>query len=339
MEYWQNQINRLIDFIERFPSTLRKFKEKYQLRILFFLFFVFVSFILWFIRALNERYESEISYPVRYTQLPENKILAEKLPDNLLLKVEAPGLKILMRQLKFNINALRFNVESFSRSDTGKNSFYILTNQVKEYVEEDLEDIRILNISPDSIHFQFIDVVSRKKPVLVQLKNPDRLLSKQYALNGEIHTIPDSIDVKGPASVLDTLHFLFTLPVDLKNLNDSVIRNVQVQPVDQIEIGQTKIKIVIPVDKYTESSVTLPIVAINVPDTVYLKTFPASATITYSITMSNYEKVNSEMLMPYVNYFNVNNTSNRLFVALIDTPVWIYNVRISPGMVDFIIER
>lgn len=320
------------------PGSFRYYKDKYQRRLLLLLFFLIVSFILWFIRALNENYEADINYPVKYTQLPKNKILDGNQPKSLKLRVQATGLTILTRQLRINMSALRFNVESFSMVDSGKNSFYILTSQVREYVEGDLEGIRIIDISPDSIHFRFVDVVSYKKPVNVTLKDPSKLLAKQYLLNGNIHTIPDSVVVTGPSSILDSLLYLNTFPLDLKNLDDSVIKSVAIQPLDQLEISHQKVKVVIPVDKYTESLVSLPVVAMNVPDSVNLKTFPSAVNVTYSITLSNYEKISPQMLMPYVNYFNIK-SGEKLTVALTDTPQWINNVRISPEKVDYIIEK
>ncbi len=336
----QERINlRLSVLAERLPGLYATFKEKYQRRLLIFLFFILLAFIFWFIRALNETYVAEISYPVKYSKLPENKILVGNLPKKLTLKVQATGLKIFMHQIHLNINALRFNVESFSMRESKNNSFYILTNQVKEFLAEDLENIRILSISPDTLFFHFVDVVTRKVAVKVVIKDPENLLAKQYALNGAIYTVPDSIIATGAESVLDTIRWVNTRAIDLSYLVDSTDKSVALVTIRQLNYNREKVRVYIPVDKYTETTEVVPIVPVNVPDSLVMKTFPGTVRISYRITLSNYDKVNPDMFIPAVDYNSIDRSlSSKLKVMLLDTPKYVYDVRVNPGNVDYINE-
>ena len=331
---------KFIAFLDRLPVIYKTFREKYQQRLLLFLFFIFLSFIFWFIRALNEVYQSDITYPIKYTKFPADKILTGELPSQLKLKVEASGMNILARKLHLNVKALKFNVESFSLQKSGNNSFYILTKQVREFIMEDLENIRILSISPDTLYFNFTSVETRRIGVKPSIKNRESLLAKQYALNGIISTSPDSIIATGPFSILDTLKFVFTEPIELSNLTDSVAKMYNLKKIDQIEFNKKKIKVIIPVDKFTETSVNSEIELKNVPDTLNLKTFPNTVRIKYHITLSNYDKVRPDMLKPYVDYLDIDKTlSSKLQVWLADTPGYIQGLKIIPGSVEYLIEK
>lgn len=331
---------KLIAFIDRLPVLYKTYREKYHQRLLLFLFFIFLSIIFWFISALNKTYQYEITYPIKYTKLPTDKILTGELPSELRLKVEASGMNILARKLHLNVKALKFNVESFSLQKSGNNSFYILTKQVKEFIMEDFENIKILSISPDTLYFNFTNVVTRKIKVKPSIKNRDNLLAKQYALNGEISTSPDSIIVTGPMIILDTLQFIVTEPVDVDYLTDSVVKMYNLQKIEQVEFNKKKIKVIIPVDKFTETTVSSEIETKNVPDTLDLKTFPTSVRVIYRVTLSNYDKVKPDMLKTYVDYKDIDKTiSSKLKVWLIDTPDYIYGIKIVPGSVEYLIER
>ena len=306
---------------------------------LVFLFFILLSSIFWFIRALNETYEAKITYPIKYTKLPDDKVLSGELPRKLTLTVEANGFKIIMHQLHLNINALRFNVESFSLREAKNNSFYILTNQVKDYLAEDLENVKILKISPDTLFFHFVDVVTRKVGIHVVMRFPENFLAKQYALNGSISAIPDSIIVTGPQSLTDTLQCIYTKPLELYGLTDSTIKSVNLVDLKHLNYNVDKVKVEIPVDKYTETSVTASIVPINVPDSLIMKTFPGTVRITYRITLSNYDKVTPASFTPVVNYNDISQSlGGNLKVFLPDTPKYVFDVKINPGNVDFINE-
>ena len=331
---------KLISLIDQFPAYYKIFKEKYQRRVLVFLFFMVLSSIFWFIRALNEQYEAEITYPVKYTKFPPNKMVIGKLPDKLTLKVQATGINIFAHKFPLKIKALKFNIESFSLQESGNNSFYILTKQIKDYVSEDLENMKILDIYPDTLHFRFTNVVTRKIAVKADFQNINNILAKQYTLNGKISSIPDSIIATGPQLVLDTLKCVYTEQISLRNLTDSVLKSYNLQKVDQLEFNKKKVKILIPVDKFTETSVTRNITTINVPDTLTLKTFPNTTKVTYRVSLSRYDNVNTNMIEPYVDYSSIGKSiSSMLKVQLVDTPRYIYDIRIEPGSVEYLIEK
>ena len=56
-------------------ELFRKAKSIPHQRILTYLFFVVLSTVFWFLRALNDSYRADIMYPVKYVNIPENRVV------------------------------------------------------------------------------------------------------------------------------------------------------------------------------------------------------------------------------------------------------------------------
>ena len=117
--------------IKKYFALLLDIQSLFHQKVVTFLFFVFLSAIFWFFRALSQEYEDEILYPVRYINIPENKVIMNALPEKLALKVKARGRKILFSKLNLNLIPIKFDVNSFVTKDTKPDSLFILTNSFK----------------------------------------------------------------------------------------------------------------------------------------------------------------------------------------------------------------
>ncbi len=329
----------LLRILDQLPEKIVNFRIKYQQRILLFLFFVVLSTIFWVIRSLNEVYEADILYPVKYGGIPENKVLLSEPPDKLELKVRAIGRTILAHKYSYFLRPLKFNVSSFSLNTIGTDSSYILTKTAREALSRELGDIQILEISPDTLFFRFTGMITKKVGIKHNIVNYPRIFAKQYTANGKILQIPDSIIVSGPNSILDTLNCVRTEPIVINNLNDTLERTYLLQRIEQVAYSRKKVKLVIPVDKFTEISYLVNIKHVNVPDTLVLKTFPNSVRITCRATLSYYDRVSPEIFEPYVDYNDIETSiSSKLKVLIQNVPEYIQSLTLYPSSVEFLIE-
>ena len=336
----RKNIRNLLVFLEQMPDKFAIFKEKYQQKIVIFFFFVLIAIIFWLIRSLNFEYEADILYPVMYDDFPENKVLVNKLPDRLKLKVKAVGFTILGRKYNYFLKPLKFKVKSYALNTFGTNSSYILTKTARDALSNELENIKILDISPDTLFFHFNDMITKKAEVRFNIIDYPNIFEKQYMLNGEISSFPDSIIISGPSNIIDTLEFVSTEPITLINLNDTVKKSYLLEKIDQVTFSRKKIKFIIPVDKFTELSYLIPIQHMNVPDTLVLKTFPNSIRITYRITLSFFNKVRPEIFQPFVDYNQLESALNsKLKVFLNEVPEFIHSATLYPSSVEFLIEK
>jgi hypothetical protein len=299
-----------------------------------------LSAVFWFFRSLSLDYEDEILYPVRYINIPENKVMINALPEKLALKVKANGRRILLGKLNLNLIPIKFDVNSFITSNTNPDSLYILTNSVKEILSEELEGVEILNISPDTLFFIFTTMEVKRVAVKPKYRDLQHMFAPQYMINGSIKIDPDSIIISGPGSLLHSISSVFTEPLNFEGLSDTISQTISLEKQEGISYSQKKVQITVPVDQYTQAEYYLPVMALNLPDSLLLKTFPERIRISFNITLTNYDKIRPEWIMPRLDYSEIlKNPMSRVRLFLVDTPDIISAVQFSPEKVEYLLTR
>jgi hypothetical protein len=328
-------------------AVLRKYLKRLaglhllqQRKLITFLFFVVLSTAFWFVRSLGEQYETYVTYPVRYVNLPENKVLIGEVPDKLQLRVRAKGFKLIKSKLNHSLIPLRFNVSSFSLNSIGIDTFYIITESVRDLLSAELDNMTILHISPDTLFFRFTEMVVKKVSVIPILAMHDKFFQKQFMQNGKISVSPDSIIISGPGFYVQEISHVLTKPLNFTNLEDTTETECNLQPIDRVNYSQQKVHVLIPVDRFTEVEERLTVAPVNVPDSLNMIAIPGQITVTYRICLSNYNKVMNNPLTPRIDYTAIQQKQlSRLTVFLTDTPHTISNIRFSPKETEFLITR
>ena len=340
-KFAENQIPEFIrKIVRKLILSITLIRSKY---LVFFVFFI-LSTLAWFIRSLNDTYVADLYYPVKYNNLPPNRILLSEPPSKLILRVRADGYTILANKLRFK-RTLNYDVNAFSLYSLSldSTSVYQLTRYAREKLTAELnsssKNITILNIEPDTIFFNFARVRNRKIPVRPIITTDETMFARQHMLNGEINVIPDSVVAIGPSAIIDTLKFIPTEKITLNDLDDTTRKNVKIAQIPRVKILQKKVKVIIPVDRFTESEIEVPVELEHVPDSLVLKTFPKSVKINYLVTLSNFPKANAEMFHPYVDYRHIElNSTSKLKVQIDTLPGYIHGIKLSPQYVDYLIE-
>ena len=94
------------------------------------------------------------------------------------------------------------------------------------------------------------------------------------------------------------------------------------------------------VDFYTEKTVEVPIIGLNFPADKALRTFPASASITFRIGSAQFTQVTAESFVLGATYEELlNNVPEKYRLHLRSVPPGVSNVRIKPQEVDYLIEN
>lgn len=313
---------------------------------LIFTFFLAVSTLAWYIRSLNEYYVTEVLYPVRYVNLPPNRILSQTPPEYLKLRIRANGFTILGYKLKLK-RALKFNVNSFSLYSltADSTSVYLLTKYTYDRLTTEInkpdKNIQILDISPDTLFFNFSRIRKKKIAVVPILAKKESMFARQHMMNGNAQVSPDSITVSGPTYLLDTLQQAFTELIELRNLEDTVVKFYKLAPIhNRVILPTDKVSVMIPVDRFTESNFDIPIHTINVPENLTVKTFPGSIQLRYLITLSNYNKINPSSFYAFIDYNDIDpDISSKLKVQLDSIPSIVQDVKIKPSYVEYLIEK
>lgn len=329
------------DFLKFFGINIKWGNVKFNQKIIPFAIFFLISTILWFLIRLNDVFVSDISYPVKYTNFYKEKLLASELPSKITLKVEADGYTLLKYKMKSTIQPITIDVKNFSfpLNQNGLVSrYFIQTEFSKLEIEKQLsQEMKLIDIKPDSLYFDITDLMHKKVPVKANISFD---LDRQFMLSDSIFTIPDSLTISGAANIIDTVDYVMTKQIELNKLNTTTRKNVAVQTIKNIDFNRSRVLVVIPVEQFTEGIIKLPVEIRNLPDTATLKLFPKEVQVKYLIGLSNFDKAKQESFKVAVNYRDIDSLiGNKLKVQLINSPSYISQPTISPSNVEFIIER
>jgi hypothetical protein len=110
-------------------------KRSRRRQVLIMLFCIIIATILWFLRALENRYQTEITHPVQYSNLPDNYVLLEPLPRRLTLEVEGLGFSILKHNWNFSKAPLMVDFKELKLTIPRKPSNFRDTIQMSRLAE------------------------------------------------------------------------------------------------------------------------------------------------------------------------------------------------------------
>lgn len=307
-----------------------------------FIFFVclLIATALWFIKAMEKNYETTVSLPVRYTNIPKNKILVNPPPSKLDVKIKAQGFTLLRHKIGLSITPVNLNIKPFSDRE-GKNkmlpNFHILSDQFIPQIEEQInENISVVNISPDTLYFRY-DVVSEKKVRVVS-----RIIANcqnQYFVSDTVKITPSVITVRGPVTIIDTLTSIPTTVIKFNDLSASIQSTVSLEKNSQLDYSESKVTIEIPVSQFTEYDEKINVATLNTPDHLTLITFPSKVNVNCLIAYDKFKTMNANELIVGVDYNDITSSSNTLPVKIIKQPDFIKSLKIQPSQVEFIIKK
>jgi hypothetical protein len=307
---------------------------------LIFLVFVFLSACFWVLNALRkDNYTTEVNFPIKFVNVGEDEIVNGSLKRNLTLRIKGGGFKILPYHLKQQFSAKAIDISNLSRVKVdGVNGAYLNSKDYYKLIEGKLAvGLELVSITPDTLFVPLIKKESKKLPVKV---NATLNFAQQCQLSGAIEVSPDSVVVSGAGEVLDSLEYVVTKPLQFEKLADTLVRNVALEVADNVEIDTKRVVITFPVEPFTEANIMVPIKAVNLPDSIVLRTFPSEVDVSYHLGLSRpLYGVNDFNVVIDFSSIDMTKPPRRLKVKMNDTPQNIQNLSYKPVFVEFLLEK
>jgi ABC-type uncharacterized transport system substrate-binding protein len=318
-------------------SSLSLEKIKSDRRIFVFAVCLLIATGLWFLNALSKDYSATVNYPVRFVNPPDELFLTSNPPSRLELKVEAHGFSLLRHKLSLSVSPVVLDLTSiWEEQGTAQNILTIQTQHLIGRISDQVSsEITINDISPQVLTFIFDSMAVKNVPVNVNIKTE---FKPQFYQNGEITTQPDSIQLTGPASMLDTIQSLNTEKLEIKNIDSDIERTAKILHPENTNINEEKVFVQIPVERFTEKEITVPVQVKNKPQDLNIKLFPAQVKISFLVGLNKYENITAADFNVYVDYNEADYDTEMLEIKIESKPSFIQMLRISPQAVEFLIE-
>jgi len=305
-----------------------------------FLVCLALASFLWFLNALEKHYTDHITVAVRYINLPKDKDLMGKLPEKLELTVDAFGYTLLQHKLSLSFSPVLLDVNDLTNSyleNKFLSKYTISTNGHKEEIAKQISsEIEIISIRPDSISFNVSNIIEKQVKVQPVF---NATFAREFIFQKPPVVHPESILVRGPQEILDTLSFIRTESIELKDLSNSIGRDVDLVLLPELKSEIDEVTVQFSVEQYTEAKFEIPLMIINQPDSLVIKTFPAKIKVSCRVGLSHYNTLNNNSFGAFVDYRHRSGVISKLPVVLEKIPETVLSVDYFPKEVDYIIER
>jgi YbbR domain-containing protein len=315
-------------------------KLKFNKRIQVILICFFVSVVFWFLIAMSKTYTDKFIFPVQYINFPDQRIVVNDLPKTITLMVKTSGFRILAYRFTSTKEPVVIDVASSLKGNIDpKNDMIAVPSKSlsDDFVSQLGSDYSITGFAPDSILFTFSNKASKRVPVILQSQIT---MSKQHDTTGTILLDPDSVTLTGPGAVISGINFVKTELLQLTDLKSSVRQKVGLEKTHLVTTSVDHITVLIPVEKFTEGSMEIPVHAINVQSGFTLKTFPDKVKVLYRVSLSKYNEVRPEMFDAVVDASGLPDEHTRQLKVKLETiPYFIRTVTIEPEKTDYILRK
>lgn len=305
-----------------------------------FLVFLFITFVLWLMNALNKSYSHHFKVKVLF-ELPKNYANEFTLPSYLTLKVQSSGYKLIRMYFISKNMPLVFRyseLEKFLRKSFDK-GIYLDLNDIKSQIEQNfLNNIaKIEDISPRIIQFKILKLAHKKVPVVPNFK----LIPKdQYAIFKNLKITPDSIEIYSTAKNLDTINSVTTEFVTYENFSNDFDFEVNLTPINNVNFEYDKVKVsVLGVEQFTEFSKSFKIGVENLPDSLNMILIPSECIVKFKVPI--YRDFLNELnkIYVYVDYSKLSGETSKANIFIKNLPEYVLEVKIIPDFVNYAIEK
>jgi hypothetical protein len=317
-----------------------KSRTKLNQRLIIFLFFLIVSTLIWYLSKLSHEYSTNLSYPIRYESLPKGKVLVGEPVRKMQLKVKAFGYTLLKCKMSAALSPIELDLSKhLSQSFEGaKPKFFILTYRIRNSVAKQLgSDILLEGIEPDTLFVELAEMVEKIVPVQPIIETD---FERQFMQSGTMSIEPDMVTLSGPKSILDTVLNVKTKLLKLSKLNQKVVKKLSLIPIHQVSFSSRFVLVNIPVEKYTELAIDVPVEIENMPDSIKLMFIPKNISVKCNVVLSRYFALKPRMFKAVVDYKLITKSLNKkLKVRIAMVPDNVSLVDFDPKYVEYIIEK
>lgn len=299
-----------------------------------FLFFLFLSAVIWLIMTLNETYEKELVVPVRITNIPKNVVLTSASIDTIHVTVRDKGWLLLSYLYGERRPALNINYKNYDRGNGGG---IVSGSELKRIAEQKLEmSTKITTIKPEELEFFYNNGERKRVPVYWT----GRVIPEQLYYISDVKFSPDSVDVYASHEKMDSIRMVYTEPLNYVGFRDTLTITCKMAHPSDVKIVPEHIKIAFHTDVLTEESIGVPIKCLNLPKGKVLRTFPAKVNVNFVAGVNLIKSLQAEDFIVVADYLEIEQKpSEKCNIYLRKVPQGISRAILSTKQVDYLIEE
>ena len=230
--------------------------KNYQVKLVSFVIAVFV----WFFVITENDYQHIVDVPLHTINIPDGKILANTIPDDIKIKVKGSGKELLALSVS---SGVRYTIDL---AEIKNRAIFDLTPGGVSFSRPAGALTASEIIYPDTVHIVLDELAVRNLPISAEINAKPAM---GHTIVGDIHLVPDSVTVSGPKNIVNKLQYINTENQTFQDLKFDFSTTLQLdQPVSKlVELTINQTEVFLSIQKISQREVSgIPIVLRNAPD-------------------------------------------------------------------------
>jgi len=303
--------------------------------VMLYIFFVFISTLLWLFVAYNNTTTNDVEVPVEIvmTKSDASKVhFLTDVPQTLTVSVSARGTAFFGYAL-WNRPKLKLKFVDYI---DGNGQFKVSASQLKKLLGKELGHAIINSVSPGEISSRYTDSQGKKVPIVLDIDiNPAQF----HTLTGAVTLSKDSVTVYGDSWTLKSIDKVYTHHIKEDGLTDTLRRSIGIATIKGAVIEPKSIEITIPIEKMVTRTQEIQVSVRNAPSDVNVVVFPSKVKATFRVPLSYYnDKAQVTAVVDY-NSINIQTPGNKVELHVGESPGAYEDVTLSQDSVEYIIEK
>lgn len=324
---------KVVGFFNRDPMAIFELNRKQRQKLRIFSVCVVLSFFVWVLFAMANKYTYHIHIPLRYVNAPDNKAFSPLQSDTVNMEVEGSGWQILFSRLSLPANTLRVDLSSL------KNRNWVVFSTQLDFINEQFDrNQQVVSIAPDTLYFDFSKQTIKKVPVLLE---SELQFKPQYGVVDSVQLEPSMVTVTGPQEDIANITTWRTNKVTRQAVDRSIETKVSLRANERanISIYPAQVDVRIPVGEITEKVLEIPVRVIHGAEYSGVMLVPAKVKIKVMVSLRNYAQITRESFDAVVDLDTWKEYgADDLPVVLSKVPDFCTIKQIIPQNVNFIIN-
>lgn len=313
----------------RYLQQLRTNLQLNQKTAIFLLCF-FLATIFWVFTSLSKDYETQITIPVIYKNIPFTKYFDSELPKELEFHFKGSGFKLAGVHFRNRPDSIEIDVLAHS------NNMQQLKFQTINLKNQFPGDYLPYRITPENISAGFNSRLSKKVPVRLvgQISYGNR-----FEATGGTKLVPDSVELAGPGAFLNKVSEVKTQKLKLSNVSGRQTGLIDLDSTSfpGLASSTSKIEYDLPVEEFTEGVMYVDVdLPFSQKNRVLL--LPGKVKVTFIASLSEFPTIKNsdfhlETLVPN------NSTPGKLSVKIKKQPLSVRVLKIEPEFLDYLVQK
>lgn len=237
----------------------------------------------WFFNALNKNYDARISYPIEFQFNKDSVVIMTPLQNTVSIDVSSGGWNLFRKTFWINVTPVQVPLEN--PTEIG---FYTRAT-LQPIVSDQLSELKINYLVTDTI---YINIEEKKtKWVKLYVDSLEVDLAENHRMISSVTIEPDTIQLIGPKSFIDTLGMDFKLHIPTRGITNTYNRDVEIslKGGDLASSIPEETRVQFDVEKFERQSIEIPIEMENFPTDSSVTLSNKTVQVFYTIASSSKE--------------------------------------------------